>query len=120
MKKLLLLLLLIPNLVMGEWTSLSSNFFYDASTMELVNNKIRLMTYANVNDRAGASLGSASMFIEFNCKEKAYRNLNRTFYSMSDLQGEPRIDKSLNYQWEYAKKTSLMGQILDTICSAKN
>ena len=111
MKKLTLLLLLIPNLVMGEWFEFSQNVYTNLSTMDLVNNNVRLKSYVNVPQG-----NSISFFYEFNCNEKAYRSLNTVFYSMPDLQG---TSESINRgkEWQYSEKTSIIGKMLDDHCA---
>ena len=95
---------------MAEWMPFAPNVFIDASSLDKVNNKMRILTYLNIPN--GESI---KIFYEFNCKEKAHKELSRTIYSMPDLQGDMTLDNRLK-KWEHSAKNTTMGALLAASC----
>jgi len=100
MKKLLLLLLLIPNLVMGvEWTKMTNSIYSNRESFEIVNSnsRFRLLTYTNYKKQSLRALN------EYDCLEKRYRNLTATLFSERDLKGIVVATEGIQ-DWEYLIK----------------
>ena len=118
MKKLLLLLFLIPNLVMGEWKMFQTDVYFDPETFDLISDTtIRLSTYMNINGADISDTGSVNCYIEFHCGERKYRCLKRKVWSEHNLKGQYLGDAGVNKNWKYSEKTKLYGGMMDLVCN---
>jgi len=117
MKKLLLLLLLIPNLVMGEWVGfdigIDGQFFLKRNSAEHINGKIRFEQYWNINNR------SVLLYSEINCNERSVTDLNTVWYSDENLKGEV-IEREGRGDKFYPPPNTTEGSIVRTICPNVN
>ena len=113
MKKLLLLLLLIPNLVMAEeWidTLNDGTVFIKKNSAENINNKIRFEQYVNVENK------SIKYYSEINCNEKSITDLNTIYYSDNNLKGEMIGQEGPDDKF-YPPPSSYIGTIVKVMCN---
>jgi len=126
MKKLLLLLLLIPNLVMGDYEllinvsddSFESTVFIDRSTIKEINGKRRVLFYSNMEgfvSNVSAGKVSVKEYIEYDCKREISLTLSTITYPKSNLEGSPsRIPK--NYQEEHIIPNTVQAAVFNAVC----
>jgi len=132
MKKLLLLLFLIPNLVMAEYEDWAgpedpqNMFFVDMESLQLINRKyliFRIKIYTNTKElfaHAGKDddgfNGSVASLLELHCNEKKFKTLNRLAWSEPDLKGAFLLDIPGSKDWQFRSKTSLFGGFVEEVC----
>jgi hypothetical protein len=113
MKKLLLLLLLIPNLVMAdEWKDVDGQGRFFWKIWDLVNKKPRMEIY--FNDDSGVS---AFRYVEINCKEKKVRYLRQINYSRWNLEGGIAFTDSKADDRYFYLPTASEGRIFGLACA---
>ena len=115
MKKLLLLLFLIPNLVMGEeWIDVykDGTIFVKKNSAERTDGKkIRFEMYQNVNSL------SLRYYSEINCNEQSIKDLNLTYFSEEHLKGEILKNDGPNDKL-YPPPNSYIGAFVRFMCKS--
>jgi hypothetical protein len=112
----LFLILFFSTTAFAEWIPLKLilNTYYDNSSVELMNDmKFRVYSYTNLPQ---SQMKSIEMQIEFDCRDRSYRDLVQTFYMEQDLKGEKIGNTKLDTSVKYPPRDTNIESMLNEIC----
>ncbi|MDC0877840.1 hypothetical protein OAP73_06085 [Methylophilaceae bacterium] len=141
MKKILLLLLLLPNLCFSAWDYVYGSsdakdpikatyvvtYYADFSTFKKISkDKVRLLYYGDTVMKANSKYNpsdrtfmfSVKIYAEFDCKYELETELSKTHYMNLELKGEQTVMKDLEKNRIITPKTN-QSAVFDSACSKR-
>ena len=111
----LMLFFSTPAFAESEWVPLLlvENTFFDKSSVQSMGDmKFRVYQYMNLSK----SKNSIEVQVEYDCKDRSYRNLVKTIYDEQDLKGERRVFKQVDTSVQYPLRDTKGDNMLIEVC----
>ena len=113
---LLILFFSTPAFAESEWIPLEVvlNTYYDKSSVEMMGDmKFRVYQYTNLPK---SQMKSIEVQVEYDCKDRSYRNLVQSVYEEQDLKGEKIVNTKVDTSVQYPPRDTAVDNMLYEVC----